>query len=645
MTKVQYLKPKPLHTEDRNLLFWEGLPRVLQKEIYEELRTQDPCLDRSKSPKSRGARNSPKNPDSDEQDSDSESTSEPSDGDNDETDSEEERGRHHPRTQKEGQTPRHKYQGDESHSYTKREEARKPFPEKEKGDPQVEQLAEEIKRLTLQLDVCDGRQSVYMKREMRTVGTPQKDDHVECLTEEVQNLSCRLQAPHPGFNEEITNGHPFGIRNCPPCIQLIKEGPAPSFCAKEGVTTAPRLIVIHSTVGTPGRGRIQRWRSQQMVGAGSRPYWKVKCAVRPHGSFGTMGVSISVPGHSICQPPCAPITKDKENTPAPSMNMRSPEVVSLPPSVILKQSTRPLEPLMEKGRLNNTPDEDIEMVDTPTKQKMSECRSTSHLLPKMQFTTNLRSRVDVRKVMDSLYDQEVKLPLGVIIGISVEVSRNESLGLPYDPAGSAWGIRGVNGNAEPLYSCCHTVPIEIGGLRFDHIFFIKNGSIGADYDLLMGQPWLKAITAEIRYCDTGKSNNMRLQIYEQGDVTGESLIINLAVDQRREATKLTHITEQDLDTGKIPKPLGTATHVPQTLKPQMSTQHSDSEMVAILGDDKMDFKYTHALKEVDHSTAKPIPPHLTNPLRSLSETMERMAISGKSGASFNGWSYLKRPTN
>ncbi|KAF9521213.1 hypothetical protein BS47DRAFT_1357118 [Hydnum rufescens UP504] len=38
MTKVQYVRPKPLNSEDKNLFFWEGLPRSLQKDIYEDLK-------------------------------------------------------------------------------------------------------------------------------------------------------------------------------------------------------------------------------------------------------------------------------------------------------------------------------------------------------------------------------------------------------------------------------------------------------------------------------------------------------------------------------------------------------------------------------------------------------------------------------
>ncbi|KAF9510775.1 hypothetical protein BS47DRAFT_1364296 [Hydnum rufescens UP504] len=120
----------------------------------------------------------------------------------------------------------------------------------------------------------------------------------------------------------------------------------------------------------------------------------------------------------------------------------------------------------------------------------------------------------------------------------------EELRLPLDPAGAAWGIKGVNGNTETLHGCCRQVPIGIGGLRFDHIFFVKNGRIGLDYDLLFGQPWLKAAVAEICYGEVGMPDSMSLRLYEQGNTQGGSLIVNLNVNQKHEATALAHFIMQ-----------------------------------------------------------------------------------------------------
>ncbi|KAF9505242.1 hypothetical protein BS47DRAFT_1368226 [Hydnum rufescens UP504] len=107
----------------------------------------------------------------------------------------------------------------------------------------------------------------------------------------------------------------------------------------------------------------------------------------------------------------------------------------------------------------------------------------------------------------------------------------EELRLPLDPAGAAWGIKGASAHWNR-------------GLRFDHIFFVKNGRIGSDYDLLLGQPWLKAAAAEIHYGEVGLPDSMSLRLYEQGNTQGGSLIVNLNVDQKREATALAHFIMQ-----------------------------------------------------------------------------------------------------
>ena len=64
------------------------------------------------------------------------------------------------------------------------------------------------------------------------------------------------------------------------------------------------------------------------------------------------------------------------------------------------------------------------MIDPASdKQKAPEKIYSPRNPPKMQFTTDLRQKVNIQKVMSQLYDQEVKLPLGVILGISGEVSK------------------------------------------------------------------------------------------------------------------------------------------------------------------------------------------------------------------------------
>ena len=80
--------------------------------------------------------------------------------------------------------------------------------------------------------------------------------------------------------------------------------------------------------------------------------------------------------------------------------------------------------LVNKKGMNNLPDEDIEMIDdSGDKGKNQEKVYIPRTPPKMQFTTDLRQRVNIHKVIDQLYEQEVKLPLGVVLGISGEVSK------------------------------------------------------------------------------------------------------------------------------------------------------------------------------------------------------------------------------
>ena len=349
--------------------------------------------------------------------------------------------------------------------------------------------------------------------------------------------------------------------------------------------------------------------------------------------------------------PFPPKARMDEN---PSQGSKPYSQLALP--IILKRPVdHPSEPKapMKKDRVNNMPDEDIEMVDAPSeKRKEAERVYVPKTPPKMQFTTDLRQKVSLPKVMNSLYEQEVKLPLGVLLGISGDISKelnnamcthkdyvsksqdvpkeahsiqlysnvvadsssDESdtqssgwadagykeiarlqrigelkhvlkcnlyamgtgrlearvgrvegvpgmvdsgselnlmsrgllnrLGLPYDVAGSAWGIRGVNGNTETLFGICRRVPIKIGGVRFDHVFFIKKDNLGSDCDMLMGQPWLQSVAAELLY-GGDLPDPVQMRLYENGDKSASPIVVKLDVDHTRGATKLIQLVESD----------------------------------------------------------------------------------------------------
>ncbi|KAF9800345.1 hypothetical protein IEO21_10382 [Rhodonia placenta] len=91
----------------------------------------------------------------------------------------------------------------------------------------------------------------------------------------------------------------------------------------------------------------------------------------------------------------------------------------------------------------------------------------------------------------------------------------EHLNIPLDIDGARWSLRGISGEPVSLQGCARDVPIEIGGHRFGHHFFVTQagGSIGKQ-DIILGQPWLQWYAAMIRYSRAGP---MTLTIYPKGD--------------------------------------------------------------------------------------------------------------------------------
>ena len=107
-----------------------------------------------------------------------------------------------------------------------------------------------------------------------------------------------------------------------------------------------------------------------------------------------------------------------------------------------------------------------------------------------------------------------------------------------DPDGQRWSLQGVNSGPEPLLGCCKNVPIEVGGIHFDHDFFVKSGDFN-DHELLLGQPWLMAFGAQIGYEGANDGNHsMRLQVYDQGNRDKASVIVQALINESREQTKL-----------------------------------------------------------------------------------------------------------
>jgi hypothetical protein len=115
----------------------------------------------------------------------------------------------------------------------------------------------------------------------------------------------------------------------------------------------------------------------------------------------------------------------------------------------------------------------------------------------------------------------------------------ERLNIPMNVDGNMWSLQGINSGPEPLLGCCHEVPVEIGGKRFDHHFFVKNGVFG-DHDILLGQPWLGDHKAKIEFdiLPDGK-RSMTFQAQEQDTKEKSTITLQALVNESRQQTKLT----------------------------------------------------------------------------------------------------------
>lgn len=74
----------------------------------------------------------------------------------------------------------------------------------------------------------------------------------------------------------------------------------------------------------------------------------------------------------------------------------------------------------------------------------------------------------------------------------------EACNLPMDPSMVKWTLCGINGDPVALVGICQNVLVEIGGVRFDHHFFVTREHMGKK-DVILGQPWLYHVAASIKY--------------------------------------------------------------------------------------------------------------------------------------------------
>ncbi|KAI0069939.1 hypothetical protein K474DRAFT_1713767 [Panus rudis PR-1116 ss-1] len=101
----------------------------------------------------------------------------------------------------------------------------------------------------------------------------------------------------------------------------------------------------------------------------------------------------------------------------------------------------------------------------------------------------------------------------------------DAMNLPLDGDGRRWTLRGISGEAVPLRGCARNLPLEFGGHRFDHHFFVaKPGDGIGKQDVILGQPWLQWYAARINYARNGP---MSMSIFPSGTQRGTEVSFKL----------------------------------------------------------------------------------------------------------------------
>ena len=99
----------------------------------------------------------------------------------------------------------------------------------------------------------------------------------------------------------------------------------------------------------------------------------------------------------------------------------------------------------------------------------------------------------------------------------------QELALPIDDLGNSWTLKGISGHTMGLEGICWNVPVKIGGIEFSHNFFVTRSHLG-NKDMVLGQPWLFSHSTRIDYVH---EMGVTLQLWENGDCKGRSILINL----------------------------------------------------------------------------------------------------------------------
>ena len=124
----------------------------------------------------------------------------------------------------------------------------------------------------------------------------------------------------------------------------------------------------------------------------------------------------------------------------------------------------------------------------------------------VMVTAKISVTINGSKPIEMLLDSRSELNI-----ITQELQ--EGLGLPMDPSGANWTLRRVSGHPVHLVGVCRNVPVDVGGMGFNHHFFVTQDKIG-EKGMISGQPWLFNHTARINYI-IGKG--LQLQVWKDGN--------------------------------------------------------------------------------------------------------------------------------
>ena len=138
----------------------------------------------------------------------------------------------------------------------------------------------------------------------------------------------------------------------------------------------------------------------------------------------------------------------------------------------------------------------------------------------VMVTAKIAVTINGSKPIDMLLDSRSELNI-----ITQELQ--EGLGLPIDPSGANWTLHRVSGHPVHLVGVCRNVPVDVGGMGFNHHFFVTQDKIG-EKGMIGRQPWLFNHAARIDYI-VGKG--LQLQVWKDGDRDNPSVQVSIPIIQ------------------------------------------------------------------------------------------------------------------